>query len=151
MLSYSANAVQLLPTETIHAICSPCYGKMPNLREPIPLVFPYCHRARCCYCGNATAYEGIFYRDAPRNPCHCQGLAKGIGDLSRQHSAQVAAARAQGLFSVDERYILLEDDRGRGGHLHPVSSLTAAEREKWLQNVAATGRKVYTGYPQQGQ
>lgn len=147
MAIYSTRVIdpQPLPQETIHAICSSCYGKMPNLREPVPLVFPYCNRVICCYCRELTAYEGIFYKDEPRTPCHCRGLAARLGDMSRQYSAQIAQAIAGGVY-VPEPFVLLDDDRGRGGHLYSVRNI-GMELEKWLKAVEAQGHHVYTGYP----
>lgn len=135
-----------MSTETIHVICSPCYGTMPNLREPIPLVMPHCYRHICCYCKQNRAYEGIFYRDTPRQDCQCKDVAASIATISRQHSEMIRAGASPhdgGLF------VLLEDDRGRGAHLHPIGSLSPEDRVRWLKNVEAQGHHRYTGYPNQ--
>lgn len=144
MLRYSR--LEEPPIETIHAICSPCYGKMPNLREPIPLVMPHCYGAVCCYCRQAKAYEGIFYKDEPRRGCQCTGIAQGLAEMNVQHSALRKAGHPR---RIDEHFILLDDGRGRGAHLHPVVELDEKARAKWLELNAAQGRHLYTGYPQQ--
>lgn len=132
-------------TQTVvHIICGRCYLTKPNLREPIPLLMPYCQRFNCCYCHETVAYEGVFYRDEPRERCVCGGVVRALVEQAEKYAAAMALYISQG-HRVDG-YILVEDHRGRGAHLYPIDmpTMTDAQRKAWMKE---RGFWEYTGFP----
>jgi hypothetical protein len=60
-----------MPNPWTHAICDGCWKRRQPGRVPVRVREPG-NRARCCYCGKATA-SGIFVRDEPTTPTHPKG------------------------------------------------------------------------------
>lgn len=125
----------------VHVICSACYGTKPNLREPVPFVMPYCQRRICCYCHLPT-HEPIFYRDEVRVSCLCFGVAAATAALAERYTEQVVALRKAG-HKLDQ-FVLINDHRGRGGHVQPFDGVDPIVRAEWLKTHAD---KIYRGFP----